>query len=208
MVWEYCESFPLSVYSAVLDLYSAVSTSQLHKRPPVPLIKAKSWVRGGQLEYDDAPDNPIIRLTIDSRRLRSIEGLSKRPSGSKSGSNLNEFVVEAAERFSGVLVEFQLSLARLQLPAGETGFYILDAPCPPPLERCFGDLSDLPRPCHLGTVQLRACTGIAFFHSWGSIYAVHTHSTTILPLRALSKHFQPHGSKWFPGYIFPSIARS
>lgn len=112
MVWEYCESSPLLLYSAVLDLYHAVSTPQLHKRPRVPLMKVKSWVRGGQPEYDGIPDNPVIRLSIDSRGLRRIETLKKWPSGIKSGSCLEEFVVEAAERFSGVLFESQVGQSR------------------------------------------------------------------------------------------------
>ncbi|POR32421.1 Uncharacterized protein TPAR_07376 [Tolypocladium paradoxum] len=180
-IWEFCASSPLQLYTAVSDLRDEMASSKQRKWSSIPLIEIKSWARSCQLECDDTPDNPIIRLTFDSRGLRRIERLSKPQSRSSSGSDFNAFVVEAAERFSGVLVEFQLGLARLQLPTGEAnGFHIWDTPCPPPLKRCFSDLSNLPPPCHLGTVQLRACTGITFFMSSGSTYAVHAHTSNRL----------------------------
>lgn len=193
-IWEFCASSPLWITSAVLDLRVKLAASKQQERSVVALTDIESWARGCPLEYRDTPDSPIIHITFDSQGLRRIKRLSERPPRSSSGSDFHAFVVESVERFSGVLVEFevrqsdrltltaftyhsQLGLARLQLPAGEAnGFYIWDTPSPPPLERCMSDLSKPPSSCHLGTLQLRACSGITFFMSRGSIHAVHAHT--------------------------------
>ncbi|ODA78053.1 hypothetical protein RJ55_06656 [Drechmeria coniospora] len=76
------------------------------------------------------------------------------------------FIVEEADRFSGVLVEFKHDLGRLQLPAGEQGgFNIWDTPCPPPPERCFDEISRRILPRRLGTLQVHDCTGFPMFMS-------------------------------------------
>ncbi|KJZ70167.1 hypothetical protein HIM_10427 [Hirsutella minnesotensis 3608] len=178
MIWEFCAPSPLWVFTAVSDLRAEMAASRQHKRSAIPLIKINSWARGCGLKYSNSSGSPIIRLTFDSRGLRRIERLSMRPSKSSSGSDFNAFIVESVERFYGVLVEFEHDLARLQLPAGEANaFYIWDIPCPPTLERCFDNLSHPLSPCHLGTVQLRGCTGITFFMSGASTYAVHVHTS-------------------------------
>lgn len=76
--------------------------------------------------------------------------------------------------FSTFLTSCQLDLAILE---GMTrGFRVWDTPCPPPLAYNGGHNDSFI--CHLGTVGTEAgsLTGITFFVSYGSFYAVHAHT--------------------------------
>ncbi|RDA88404.1 hypothetical protein CP532_5569 [Ophiocordyceps camponoti-leonardi (nom. inval.)] len=115
MIWEFCASSSLWLYSAVLDLYDELSVSKLRRQPSIPLIKIKSWARSHQPEYNDnttTPGSDFLRLTIDSRGLRRIERLKERPSRNNSRSDFKAFIVEAADCFPDVCLEFQLTLAQ------------------------------------------------------------------------------------------------
>ncbi|PNY27728.1 Uncharacterized protein TCAP_02357 [Tolypocladium capitatum] len=123
---------------------------------------------------------PIIRLTVDSQGLQCIERLGGGSvESSTPRSDSTAYVVEPAEWFSDVHVEFKLGRARLRVPA--KGFYIWDTPHPPPLHQCLVDPAYDPPSSRLTTIQTRTCTGITFFiSSTGSLSGIHAH-TSIRP---------------------------
>lgn len=101
-------------YCSILDLASEFASPlfvpKQHKQPSIPVTNITAWDRGSQPVEKDSSDKPIIRLTIDSQGLRCIERLTESPSWSSTRSDDLMYVVEAAERFSGVVVEFEVSL--------------------------------------------------------------------------------------------------
>lgn len=114
MIWELA-SLSSSWYCSVLDLASQVP-AQIQARGQdqqqlLPLAMVRAWRRGRRPDVHDNPEGAYIALAVDSRGLRDIQGLGEMPLPSSSRSDHVGFVVEAAERFSGVLVEFRAGLS-------------------------------------------------------------------------------------------------
>ncbi|KAH7176155.1 hypothetical protein EDB81DRAFT_32947 [Dactylonectria macrodidyma] len=176
-MWEFCKSGLLWRYSAVLDMARELLNSPSPEPGPRPIARVRSWSRRGELIEEDGPGDSVIRLTIDSRGLERIERLAIWPSGSSPGFDDKAFVVEPAKALAGVLVDFQLGLAHLQLPANRaTDFYTWDTPFPPLLKHSLFNVPIQYQPSRLRLLKLRGCTGITFFMLFGSTKAIHVHT--------------------------------
>ncbi|KJZ70031.1 hypothetical protein HIM_10582 [Hirsutella minnesotensis 3608] len=160
-------------YCSILSLRAQLSDSKNLIRQSIHLTKINSWNRGESPDLRDRVENAYFRLVFDSRGLRCIQALSERPLGSNSSSEYFGYILEPAERFSNVVVDFALGLAQMRAPGG---YHIWDTPCPPSLDSTHNVLT-LPPSGQLGTVHIGRCFGITFFLAPdGSILAIHTHT--------------------------------
>ncbi|KAK8912161.1 hypothetical protein VCV18_012745 [Metarhizium anisopliae] len=74
----------------------------------IPLLNVKTWVRGNAPQLEGSASGSIVRLAIDSRGLLCIERLTQLDRKISSRSDCMGYIVEAAERFNGVSVDFQV----------------------------------------------------------------------------------------------------
>jgi hypothetical protein len=108
MIWGLCDS---EWYCNVLSRARELSTLKNNQEwgRTIPLVDIKSWVRGGALIVEHDLGEPIIRLSCDTLGHVRIERLASVVPGEYSGSNKRmTYIVDQAERFTGVLLEFQV----------------------------------------------------------------------------------------------------
>ncbi|KAK9437126.1 hypothetical protein VB005_11944, partial [Metarhizium brunneum] len=90
MIWDFCND---TWYCSVLDLARHVTAmqeiNQLQDRI-IPLLNVKTWVRGNAPQLEGSASGSILDRKISSR------------------SDCMGYIVEAAERFNGVSVDFQV----------------------------------------------------------------------------------------------------
>lgn len=111
MIRGYCASSLLWLPSTISSLRNELAASQGPNRKEITLLNIQSWTRNGELQLDHSFKNlerVIFCLTFDFRGLRRIQRFSRRPSGYKPGSDYLAFIIESAQRLSGVVVEFQV----------------------------------------------------------------------------------------------------
>lgn len=103
-------SSPVSLQScSVLELAQRLLASVKQKQLSIPLTKISHWDRGESPEADNDNHFRFIRIAIDSQGLWRIERLSERPQEGTSYTRHVKYVVEAAECFSNVVVDFAVS---------------------------------------------------------------------------------------------------
>lgn len=110
MIQQYCASSLVWLPSTVSYLHYLLTHSLPERLVPVNQILA--WGRGQPLQLEterSRPNTSIYRLTFDFRGLRRIERLIKQPSVKRCKSDFQAFIVEAADRLSGVEVRFRVS---------------------------------------------------------------------------------------------------
>ncbi|PHH93147.1 hypothetical protein CDD83_2 [Cordyceps sp. RAO-2017] len=180
MVWDLGARTELRRYCAVTDVSNNIKAFEEPQGYFMVLHDIKSWTRGYYPEQGNSGEHPIVRITIDSWGLQRIERLRDWPPSKSGGktSTREAFIVEKLESLFGVVVHFNLSLARLQLPrGGEDSLSIWDTPCPPRLELRVTGVPHLRLPPRqLGTLRLDNCTGLTWFDIDGYIQAVHAHT--------------------------------
>ncbi|KAL7953915.1 hypothetical protein V8C34DRAFT_295674 [Trichoderma compactum] len=158
-----------------------------HKRvKTIPVIEIEEWQRGAHPIMNEmaAPnkaesDKRIILLSIDSKGLQCIKRLRMDETDSYSPQSYPAvYVVEEAECFSSVQVEYNYPFARLHLAGGREHFRIWDTPSPPQWQECVIDKNyDYTRAKGpLNTIDTRATSGITFFIASGFVWALHTHT--------------------------------
>lgn len=107
MIQDLCND---SWYCSVLHLGRqmwALQENSDHRGQMIPLVDIKAWVRGDAPLVGDTSGEPVVRLSIDLRGLARIERLEKAEDSRRS--NHMCYIVEVAERFKGVSVEFRVS---------------------------------------------------------------------------------------------------
>lgn len=107
---------PLLRFCKVIQLAQYLSVAEYGNAVTHPLCEVLSWSRGASpiLIEQGQVVNPWIRLTIDSRGIKSIERLSDQLEKSTAiGLSLysHAYIVESVEQLSGVDVEFLVSLS-------------------------------------------------------------------------------------------------
>ncbi|KJK73839.1 hypothetical protein H634G_10888 [Metarhizium anisopliae BRIP 53293] len=108
MIWDFCND---TWYCSVLDLARHVTAMQENNQLQdriIPLLNVKTWVRGNAPQLEGSASGSIVRLAIDSRGLLCIERLTQLDRKISSRSDCMGYIVEAAERFNGVSVDFQV----------------------------------------------------------------------------------------------------
>lgn len=107
MIQDLCND---SWYCSVLHLGRqmwALQENSDHRGQMIPLVDIKAWVRGDAPLVGDTSGEPVVRLSIGLRGLARIERLEKAEDSRRS--NHTCYIVEVAERFKGVSVEFRVS---------------------------------------------------------------------------------------------------
>lgn len=107
---------PLLRFCKVIQLAQYLSVAEFGNAVTHPLCEVLSWSRGASpiLIQQGQAVNPWVRLTIDSRGIKSIESLSdKLEKSTVIGLSLysHAYIVESVEKLSGVDVEFLVSLS-------------------------------------------------------------------------------------------------
>lgn len=116
MIWDFCND---TWYCSVLDLARHVTAMQENNQLQdriIPLLNVKTWVRGNAPQLEGSASGSIVRLAIDSRGLLCIERLTQLDRKISSRSDCMGYIVEAAERFNGVSVDFQVGLSTPKAP--------------------------------------------------------------------------------------------
>lgn len=187
ILWRLC---------SVLHLVRELDSVETDETVVYPLPQVLSWSRGSLVQLVDDPNTAghFIRLTIDSRGIKSIERISETPANNTAGEIPNPsfmFVVEAVEKLSGVTVEFevcsltihpkiwnqnihansipQLGMSRLRGSA-LSQVSVWSTPNPPHLaSHAYG---------HLAAISLdpNYCTGISLFMIEQCVFEIHAHS--------------------------------
>lgn len=107
---------PLLRFCKVLQLAQYLSFAEFGNAVVHPLCEVLSWSRGTcpiLVEQGQAV-NPRVRLTLDSRGIKSIERVSDDLEESTLidlSLSSHAYIVESAEQLSGVGIEFQVSLS-------------------------------------------------------------------------------------------------
>lgn len=109
-------SHPLLRFCKVMQLAQYLRLAESGNAVTHPLCEVLSWSRGASpiLVEQGQAVNPLMRLTIDSRGIKSIERLSEKLEQSATmGLSLysHAYIVESVEQLSGVGVEFLVSLS-------------------------------------------------------------------------------------------------
>lgn len=102
-------------FCKVIQLARYLSLAEPGKAVTYPLCEVLSWSRGTSpiLAKQGQIIDRRMRLTIDSRGIKSIERVSDSPDGENvtgSSRSSHAYIVEPVERLSGVGIEFQVSL--------------------------------------------------------------------------------------------------
>lgn len=116
---------PLLRFCKVLQLAKYLSSSEFDNAAVYPLCEVLSWSRGTSpvlVEQGQAAD-PILRLTIDSRGIKSIDRVSDNSQESNSiGLSLpsHAYIVGSVEQLSEIDMEFWVSLSSTLFTRGLT----------------------------------------------------------------------------------------
>ncbi|KAL1893289.1 hypothetical protein Sste5346_006465 [Sporothrix stenoceras] len=174
-------------YAAVLDRCQPLAGED-NQLTSMPLTDIAAWERGSPAQVsDNTADNPILRLMIDARGLRSIERLAALPPATHDRHSYKEaYVIVHQDEVKGVMIHFKYGLARLELPKKMKGLHIWDTPTPPSLTTDCSMLFQqiLPR-SRFQTVPLDRCDGITLLFEHGKVAVVHMH-TPVTPMARMN----------------------
>jgi hypothetical protein len=108
----------ISWHCSVLDLTRRLSIPAVknpndlndpYQGTRIPLMSIKAWNRGEAPEIGHVKGEPVVRFSSDARGLLRIERLEKVTAKHGLRSDHKCYIVEAADRFKRVSVEFQVS---------------------------------------------------------------------------------------------------
>lgn len=114
MIKKYSETAPFWSYTAAVDLADRFISTPSTTLLSVPMSDVVSWQRGGTPDISKGGSAtaslPIIRLSIDSHGLRSVERFSEdqQPTFYPSRSSSMCFVVKHCSYFTGISALFQV----------------------------------------------------------------------------------------------------
>lgn len=174
---------PLLRFCKVIQLAQYLSVAEPGNAVTHPLCDVLSWSRGASpiLVEQGQAVNPWIRLTIDSRGIKSIERISDQLEKSTAiGLSLysHVYIVEPVEKLSGVDVEFLLGTSRLHVPTS-ANVNIWNIPSPHVLPSpAHGPPLDTPLSGRFVALNLDPdrTTGLSFFLFNQKIQAIHGHT--------------------------------
>ncbi|KAF5005931.1 hypothetical protein FDECE_7689 [Fusarium decemcellulare] len=169
---------------------------------PMSIADVDSWVWGQDKpkRIADSDDTQLIRITLDSRGIKRIERLARRPLPLFENTLKSErFIVDSAASLKQVTIQFKDGLAWMKRPSEEFRLQLWDTPTPPAI--IDNDLNNISRhsltqilqghpstldscamlwsrardSTHFHTVDLKTCTGIMFsYHAHtGTLHAIH-----------------------------------
>ncbi|KAL6910159.1 hypothetical protein GGI43DRAFT_389466 [Trichoderma evansii] len=167
----------------VLRLAEELSSAEITCNDAItyPLCEILSWSRGtSPILVEHQTVNPRLRITIDSRGIQRVERVSDRSQETTSDVPVASYVyvVESVAQLSGVSIEFQLGMSRLQVPTS-ANISIWNIPSPhnlPSTTRIM--FNGKPSSGRFAALDLDPshCTGISFFISINKILAIHGHT--------------------------------
>lgn len=177
MVRDFARPSTLWRFASVLDLVESLSVDKYNTMNSIPLSDIKSWDRGSVPTLSAGTNDPIIRLTVDSRGLRTIERLPEMPAPTELRTDYYAYVVEHEQVFKEVTADFNLGFGHLNIPLGAAQLKLWDRPCPPPLEESLIYHTPVARKSlSLNTVDMDSCSGLTFFMTSKDTYAIHAHT--------------------------------
>ncbi|KAI1822656.1 hypothetical protein F4861DRAFT_381574 [Xylaria intraflava] len=198
MVRNYSQSSLFWRFTAALDLAARFDAAPTSRFSSIPVRRIAEWERGCVPTQTKALISlPIIRLTIDSRGIRKFERLPAGEPYSSRSYDRTIYIIEDESRFDGVSALFKDGQVRLELPEGHTGFHIWDTPMTPlspqqvPQTCLYGSID---KPNRFYTIETSSVTGLTFFFTFGSFYAIHVHTDArpyaAIPPECLSRRLQ------------------
>ncbi|KAH8721086.1 hypothetical protein HC256_001452 [Beauveria bassiana] len=185
LIYKYSRGSLFWRYSVVSELTSGLLDLP-DKLRSVPLSDIASWSRGGQLEMASDICQPLIRLTIDSWGIVSVEGLSSDTRFKRWRTDSMAYIVVGRNHTSGIKAHFKSERMRLELPEPPNRLQIWDTPTPPRfLTLC--DLHSsymigpaaLEAPLRFNTIDLGLVLGLTFFFDRGGICGIHPHTARL-----------------------------
>lgn len=177
MVRDFARPSTLWRFASVLNLVASLSVDPFSTMESIPLSDISSWERGSAPTTSPAGNDPVIRLTIDSRGLRMIERLPEMPNPAEFRTDSFAYAVEHEQVFKGVTADFSLGFGHLNMPEGPAQLKLWDRPCPPPLEESLIYHTPVARKSlSLNTVDMDSCSGLTFFMTSKDTFAIHAHT--------------------------------
>ena len=109
IIYQHSKTSPLWKYGAVTDLARSIIS------PPsscvsLPLCEISAWTRGSVVETLHRDRSPILRLTIDSYGIKSIESLSSYPEHRLWRTDYFVYVVTERSNVGGVIANHHVSI--------------------------------------------------------------------------------------------------
>ncbi|KAL7921836.1 hypothetical protein ACQKWADRAFT_294567 [Trichoderma austrokoningii] len=214
-------------FCKVIQLAQYLNSAESGNAVTHPLCEVLSWTRGTAapiLVGQGEAVNPRMRLTIDSRGIKSIERLSDTLEGSTAlGLSLfsHAYIVESVEQLSEVGIEFSLGMSRLHVPiSADVGIWNIPSPhalpsrpplppLPPlssrsPLAHRTPPKLPLYRQFAVLDLDPKHTTGISFFMIGDKIGSIHGH--TKRGSQALEAFQRLHGfHRRIPDWIYIPI---
>ncbi|KAK3348853.1 hypothetical protein B0T25DRAFT_569520 [Lasiosphaeria hispida] len=186
---------------SALTLAAQLSIGAAQPARFVAATNIKKWERGGALELDEPAEisptaaggrssptsitsssaQPVLRFTIDSQGIKTVEQLPNRPPYTSSRVSDLSFIVDEVPTFNKAQACLKNGLLQLQLPRGHPAVRIWHTPSPPPsLSQCALYSSNR-KYCswsHFHTIELDSIIGITFLYSHSGPVAIHTHRSS------------------------------
>ncbi|KAL6871352.1 hypothetical protein J3F83DRAFT_773044 [Trichoderma novae-zelandiae] len=171
LLWRGISAWRLAEYLA--DVRDDLKPPQI-----IALRDVTSWERGGEVVTGQSTTlPPVVRLTIDSEGIRSVERLASQPPYLRGSHKLAAYIVGSVEdeTLRHVRVQFAHGQLRLQLPADGPVPHIWNTPTPPLLSSCrlYGFASTTWS--RLFAVESDNMRGITFFYNRGRVCDIHIH---------------------------------
>ena len=108
MIHTFSQSSTIWRYAAVLELVDTLSAADVHELVSIPLRKISAWSRSTSPTILSNVSKPLIRLTMDSWGLKSIERLYEAPELSGKQADALAYIVEPESSFTNVTVDFKV----------------------------------------------------------------------------------------------------
>ncbi|KAI1506026.1 hypothetical protein F5X99DRAFT_404574 [Biscogniauxia marginata] len=163
LLWRFSSALELARFSSVAAPSELIS---------IPLCQLPVWERGGVPIRATSRQAPFMRLTIDSRGIKTVERLPEMP----------RFELWRSDRLAFVIIEEScvkdFGMLRLELPKTLSGLQTWDTPTPPDQVHTTLYRADIGNSTQFRTIKLCDATGITFFFCHGNVYAIHAHTAS------------------------------